>query len=308
MARGGELYEVPPWGHHLRLDAFLTRVVGQRSRSEWQRLIELGLVLHAGRRAKASLRVDSGDQVSVLPVTDHVELKPEADIPLDVLYEDAAMVVIDKPSGLVVHPAPGHEQGTLVNALLGRFPELRDATGELRPGIVHRLDKDTSGLLVIGKTAAAVADLQEQLRERSVLKRYSVLVHDHIAEEQGLIDLPIGRDLHNRQRMSVRADGRPAQTAFRVVERLGDFCLLEADLLTGRTHQLRVHFAHIGHPVAGDGVYGRRKLPPGLKRQFVHARELRIRSPADGQLHEFRAELPAELVHVLNLLRRENQA
>jgi len=298
------VYYVPLYANHFRLDAFLTRVVGLRSRSEWERMIKLGLVLHKGRRAKPSQRVDSGDEVTVLPVPDHVELLPRADIPLDVVYEDAAMVVIDKPAGLVVHPAPGHEQGTLVNALLARFPALRDPTGALRPGIVHRLDKDTSGLLVIGKTAEAVTALQEQMKDRSVQKRYTLLLHGRIAEEHGLIDAPIGRDLHNRQRMSVRADGKPAQTSFRVLERLGDYSLVDADLLTGRTHQLRVHFAYIGHPVAGDVVYGRRKFPPGLKRQFVHSRELEIRSPADGTVHHFLAPLPPDLTHVLDLLRR----
>jgi len=304
-AGGVDVYLVPPYAQRFRLDAFLTRVVGGHSRSEWQRMLDLGLVLHDGRRAKPSLRVDAGDRVSVLPVPDHVELQPQSDIPLNVLYEDAAMVVIDKPPGLVVHPAPGHETGTLVNALLARFPELRDPTGQLRPGVVHRLDKDTSGLLVIGKHVGAVAQLQEQMKDRSVEKRYTLLVHGRIVEDDGLIDAPIGRSLHNRQKMSVRADGRPAQTAFRVMERFGDFCLVDANLLTGRTHQLRVHFAFIGHPVAGDVVYGRRKFPPGLKRQFVHARELHIRSPADGQPHHFHADLPDDLTRVLDLLRRE---
>jgi 23S rRNA pseudouridine1911/1915/1917 synthase len=267
-------------------------------------MLELGLVLHQGRRAKPSLRVVSGDQVTVMPLPDHIELRPQADIPLEVLYEDAAMVVINKPAGLVVHPAPGNEQGTLVNALLARFPALRDPTGALRPGIVHRLDKDTSGILVIGKTAEAIADLQEQLKDRLVEKRYTLLVHGLVPEGEGIIDAPIGRDLHNRQKMSVRADGKPAQTAFKVLERLADYSLLDANLLTGRTHQLRVHFAFIGHPVAGDIIYGRRKFPAGLKRQFVHARELQIRSPLDGELHHFSAELPPDLTHVLDLLRR----
>jgi 23S rRNA pseudouridine1911/1915/1917 synthase len=304
-AGGVDVYLVPPYAHRFRLDAFLTKVVGGRSRSEWQRMLDLGVVLHAGRRAKPSLRVEAGDQVTVLPLPEHVELRPQADIPLDVIYEDSAMVVINKPAGLVVHPAPGHEQGTLVNALLSRFPEMRDPTGQLRPGIVHRLDRDTSGLLVIGKTVQAVAQLQEQLKDRSVEKRYSLLLHGRILEEEGLIDAPIGRDLRNRQKMSVRADGRLAQTAFRVMERLGDFCLVDANLLTGRTHQLRVHFAFIGHPVAGDVVYGRRKFPPSLKRQFVHAREMHIRSPSDDQLHHFHADLPTDLTRVLDLLRRE---
>lgn len=297
-------YVVPAYANRFRLDAFLTRTVGGHSRSEWQRLIEQGAVLLNNRPAKPSLRVQTGDRVRVLPPPPTVQPPPAADIPLEVLYEDPAMVVINKAAGLVVHPAPGHEEGTLVNALLARFPELVDPTGQLRPGIVHRLDKDTSGVLVIGKTADAVAALQAQMKDRSVEKRYTLLVHGRIVEDEGLIDAPIGRDLHNRQKMSVRADGKPAQTAFRVLERFDDFTLVDANLLTGRTHQLRVHFAYIGHPVAGDTVYGRRKFPPGLKRQFVHAREIAIRSPYDGQLRRFRADLPPDLTRVLDLLRR----
>jgi 23S rRNA pseudouridine1911/1915/1917 synthase len=268
-------------------------------------MMDLGLIRINGIPAKPSLRVRSGDEVSVQPVPEHVELRPAEDIELTILYEDDAMVVLDKPAGLVVHPAPGHEQGTLVNALLARFPALRDPTGELRPGIVHRLDKDTSGLLVVGKTASAVAQLQAQLKERTVEKRYTLLVHGSIVEERGMIDAPIGRDLRDRQRMSARADGRPAQTAFTVLERLAEYTLVDANLLTGRTHQLRVHFAYIGHPVAGDLVYGRRRFPPSLKRQFVHARELQLRSPADGRQRRFEAPLPSELERVLELLRRQ---
>jgi 23S rRNA pseudouridine1911/1915/1917 synthase len=268
-------------------------------------MLDLGLVLHEGRRAKASVRVLSGDEVTVQPVPEHIELRPQDDIPLTILYEDPTMLVIDKPPGLVVHPAPGHEQGTLVNALLARYPELRDATGQLRPGIVHRLDKDTSGVLLIGKTAEAVAYLQEQLKDRSAEKRYTLLVAGNIGEDEGLVDAPIGRDLHNRQKMSVRADGKPAQTSFRVLERFGDFTLVDADLLTGRTHQLRVHFTFIGHPVAGDVVYGRRKFPPALRRQFVHAREVTVRSPHAERQHHFVAPLPADLETVLDLLRRQ---
>jgi 23S rRNA pseudouridine1911/1915/1917 synthase len=300
---GVTIYTVPPYAHRFRLDAFLTRVVGQRSRAEWQRLIELGAVLLRGQPAKASLRVADNDVVKVLPTPAHVELRSAADLPLNILYEDRAMVVLDKEPGMVVHPAPGHEEGTLVNALLTRFPNLADPTGHFRPGIVHRLDKDTSGLLVIGKTAEAVAALQSQMKDRTVSKRYTLLVHGTIAEEEGLIDAPIGRDLSNRQKMSVRADGRPSQTGFRVLERFPDHTLVDADLLTGRTHQLRVHFAFIDHPVAGDSVYGRRKFPPGLTRQFVHARELKIRSPQDGRPRRFEAPLPPDLTRVLDQLR-----
>ena len=297
------IFTVPPYANRYRLDAFLTRVVGQHSRAEWQRLIDLNLVLLRGQPAKPSLRVIANDVVKVLPTPEHVAVKPAADLPVAVVYEDPAMIVVDKAAGIVVHPAPGHEDGTLVNAMLARFPDLADPTGQLRPGIVHRLDKDTSGLLVIGKTVEAIAALQEQLKDRSVSKHYTLLVHGVIAENEGLIDAPIARDLHNRQKMSVRADGRPSQTGFQVLERFADHTLVDADLRTGRTHQLRVHFAFIGHPVAGDTVYGRRKFPPGLKRQFVHSRELEIRSPFDGRVHHFEAPLPPDLTQVVDQLR-----
>lgn len=299
---GGKVYEVPPYAGASRLDAFLTRVVGQRSRAEWQRLIEIETVVVNERPAKASHRVMSGDRVRVLETPAHLELKPQEDIPLDIVYQDADLIVVDKPAGLVVHPAPGHEQGTLVNALLARFPELRDPTGNLRPGIVHRLDKDTSGLMVVGRTAASVANLQAQFKHHTALKCYLLLVCGDITEDKGIIDAPIGRDMYNRQRMSVRGDGRAARTDFTVRERFGSHTLAEAQIHTGRTHQLRVHFAFIHHPVAGDQVYGRCKVP-GLTRQFVHSHQLGLRSVNDGAWREFTAELPDDLQRVLDNFR-----
>lgn len=303
-AKGTEVFVVPPYFAGERLDGFLTRHVGERSRSDWQRLIGLGIVTVNGYPAKAGARVRTGDRVAVAPVPSHLEFEPAEGIPLEVVYDDPAMAVINKPAGLVVHPAPGHERGTLVNALLARFPELRDATGTLRPGIVHRLDKDTSGLLVIGKTANAVADLQEQMKARTTEKRYLVLVRGNLEEDQGRIEAPIGRDPRDRKKMAVRPDGRPAETSFVVRERFGDWTLVEATLHTGRTHQLRVHFAYIHHPVAGDAVYGAGKAPAGLDRQFVHAWRLKLRSPIDGRPLEFEAPLPPDLERVLAQLRR----
>src|SRR5919204_4789911 len=217
-------------------------------------------------------------------------------VPFQLVYTDAAMIVVDKPAGVVVHPAPGNEQGTLVNGLLARFPELRDESGDLRPGFVNRLDKDTSGLMVVGRTLAATADLQRQMQSRSTEKRYLLLVRGTIGEDEGLIDRPIGRDPRNRQRMAVRPEGRAAQTHFWVRERFGDWTLVEALLLTGRTHQLRVHFASIGHPVAGDTTYSRGAAPAGLTRQFVHSHVLRLRSPQDKREHTFSAGLPPDLL------------
>jgi len=303
-APGGEVvHRVPPYGSGLRLDAYLSRLVGEHSRAEWQRLIDADIVLRNGGPARAADRVEAGDRVTVRGIAQHVLLDADPSIPLDVVYEDPAMIVLDKPAGLVVHPAPGHESGTLVNALLARFPELRDPSGQQRPGIVHRLDKDTSGLLVIGRTLAAVADLQRQMQAGTVVKRYWLLVNGDLVETEGLIDAPIARDPRNRQRMAVRADGRASQTRFRVAERFGAFTVVDAQLHTGRTHQLRVHFAYIGHPVAADRVYGSGKRPPGLERQFVHAYHLTLRSPATGEEVALECPLPPDLAEPLERLR-----
>ena len=295
---------VPPYAARDRLDAFLTRHVGGRSRSEWERLIERGAVTMNGRIKKPSDRVLAGARVAIEPVAAQVQPRPAANIPLRVLYEDPAMIVVDKPPGLVVHPAPGHEEGTLVNAVLGHFPELQDPTGTQRPGIVHRLDKDTSGLIVIGRTAAAVAHLQAQFRERTVDKRYVLMVLGDLGEDAAAIDAPIARDRRDRKRMATSHAGRESRTEFRVLERFGRFTLIEADLRSGRTHQLRVHFQFIGHPVAGDRTYGSGKGPPGLRRQFVHAASLRIRSPHDDVERTFEAPLPPDLAEVVDRLRR----
>ena len=301
---GVEQVEVPSYAARQRLDAFLTRSIGGRSRSDWQRLLGLGAVTVDGRRVKPSDRVAPGQRVAIHPVPSHVELRPASDIPISVVYEDPAMIIVDKPPGLVVHPAPGHEEGTLVNALLARFPELRDPTGQQRPGIVHRLDKDTSGLMVIGRTPQAMASLQEQFRDRTALKRYLLLLAGTLAEESAAIEAPIARDQRDRKRMAAHAGGRESRTTFKVLERFGQYTLVEATLLSGRTHQLRVHFRFIGHPVAGDQTYGGGSAPPGLTRQFVHAAYLCLRSPQDDHQLEFQAPLPADLAEPLERLRR----
>ncbi|MEA3059960.1 MAG: rRNA synthase, partial [Sphingomonadales bacterium] len=290
-----------------RLDGFLQRYGGEpgRSRSEWQRLIGLDAIQLNGQPSKSGQRLTAGDSVEIVPISRDLGLPPEDEVPFEVVFEDPAMVVVNKPAGVVVHPAPGNERGTLVNGLLARFPELRDTEGDLRPGIVHRLDKDTSGLLVVGRTLEAMADLQRQMQNRSPEKRYLLLVRGNISEDEGLIDAPIARDLRNRQRMAVRADGRSAQTRFSVRERFGDWTLVDALLLTGRTHQLRVHFAHIGHPVAGDETYGGGRSFAGLSRQFLHSYFLRLNSPHDGQEHTFTAELPVDLAAALERVRRK---
>ncbi len=297
---------VPPLAAGERLDAFLQQYGGEpdRSRSEWQRLIGLDAVRLNGQPSKSGQRLTSGDRIQIVPVARDLDLPPQDEVPFEVVFVDPAMVVVNKPAGVVVHPAPGNARGTLVNGLLARFPELRDEDGDLRPGIVHRLDKDTSGLLVVGRTLAATAALQRQMQSRVPEKRYLVLVRGNIGEEEGLIDAPIARDLRNRQRMAVRAGGRAAQTRFWVRERFGEWTLVEALLLTGRTHQLRVHFAYIGHPVAGDETYGRSQSLAGLDRQFLHSYSLQLKSPHDGQEHTFVADLPADLADTLERLRR----
>lgn len=296
---------MPPYAARMRLDAFLARYGEGRSRSDWQRLIQAGRVTLDGRQVRPSDRIAAGQRVQVqaADTPSAPALRPDAAIRLTVVYADPAMIVVNKPPGLVVHPAPGHEEGTLVNALLARFPDLADPSGERRPGIVHRLDKDTSGLLVVGRTTAAMVALQQQFKERLAEKRYLLLVQGDLADEEAAIEAPIGRDARDRKRMSARAGGREARTQFIVLERYGEYTLVEADLQTGRTHQLRVHFQFIGHPVAGDRTYGNGRGPSGLRRQFVHASMIRIRSPFDGEERTFYAPLPADLRSPLERLR-----
>ncbi|MEA2640194.1 MAG: rRNA synthase [Chloroflexota bacterium] len=297
------IHLVAPYGAGRRLDAYLGQYLPEHSRSEWQRLVENGSVTLNAQPTKAAARLQEGDRLEIRPVAAHALLEPDPTITLDVLHEDAAIVVLDKPAGLVVHPAPGHESGTLVHALLARFPELQDPTGQKRPGIVHRLDKDTSGVMVVGKTPEAVAFLQRQMQQGKIHKRYRLLVVGTIQEDEGIIEAPIGRDRVNRQKMAVRADGRTARTEFRVLERLPGFTYVDAGLPSGRTHQLRVHFGYIGHPVAGDRTYGRGRAPGRLERQFVHSHELTLTSPVGKTERTFVAELPPDLEAALAALR-----
>jgi 23S rRNA pseudouridine1911/1915/1917 synthase len=228
-----------------------------------------------------------------------------------VVYEDADLLIVDKPAGLVVHPAPGHPSGTLVNALLGRHgPTFGGIAGVRRPGIVHRLDRDTSGLLVVARDDAAQASLMAQLKARRVKKTYLALAHGSVGPAVGRIEAPIGRDPGHRTRMAVTASGRAATTGYRVRERFEGWTLLEVDLVTGRTHQIRVHLAAIGHPVAGDPVYGTatsRRGPAGLGRLFLHAWRLELTSPSSGRLIRAEAPLPDELEGVLAGLRHGGQ-
>ena len=285
-----------------RLDTFIARRCPELSRSQARRLIDEGLVSVNGRQAKPSEGVTAGLSVNVtIPPPETIELAPEA-IPLTIIYQDGDILVLDKPARLTVHPAPGHPSGTLVNALLAACPDLRGIAGSLRPGIVHRLDKDTSGLMVVAKNDRAQRALQGQLKEREVRKIYLALVKGVPAPREGTIEAPIGRHPKNRKKMAMVADGRESTTRYRVREEIagGKYSLLEVEPVTGRTHQIRVHLAAIGHPVVGDATYGRSSESIG--RQFLHAHKLAFAMPLGGRTVEFVSPLPADLREALSRL------
>ena len=287
-----------------RLDRYVADSVTDLSRTYARQLIEDGHIRLNGRDARPSALVHAEDLVTVQrPVAQPTDLVAEA-IPLTIVYEDADVVVIDKPAGMVVHPAPGHLRGTLVNALLARYPDIT-VSGNLRPGIVHRLDRDTSGLLVSARNDAALHHIQAQQQARTMLKVYLVVVEGRLKEPEGLIDAPIARHTTDRTRMAIVADGRTARTHWRVLEELGDYTMVEARLETGRTHQIRVHFAYKSRPVLGDPLYGPRKPRAtfGLTRQFLHAHRLGFTLPSTGAWVEFESPLPADLQAALEKLR-----
>jgi 23S rRNA pseudouridine1911/1915/1917 synthase len=288
----------------LRLDRFAADQVADLSRSYARQLIEDAHIRINGKDARPSSVVRAGDVVTIVrPVAQPTDLVAQA-IPLDVVYEDGDVVVIDKPAGMVVHPAPGHLDGTLVNALLARYPDIT-VGGDLRPGIVHRLDRDTSGLLVVARNDAARHHLQEQQQARTMRKAYLVVVEGRFKEPEGVIDAPLARHPTDRLRQAVTRDGRAARTHWAVLEDLGDYTLLEARLETGRTHQIRVHFAYKSRPVLGDPLYGPKKPRStfGLARQFLHAYRLGFALPSSGQWAEFESPLPADLQAALEKLR-----
>lgn len=294
---------------NIRLDRYLADQVPDLSRSAAQRLIGEGQVTVNGEPARPSYKPRPGEVIVVLlPTEESPELAPEA-IPLNIVYEDQVLLVIDKPAGLVVHPAPGHPRGTLVNALLAYCPEIA-ASGDKRPGIVHRLDRDTSGLILVAKNEKIRRALQRQFKDRQVHKAYLALLIGHLQPAWGRIEAPLGRDPHHRQRMTVLPGGREAITEYHVLEQFapktglaaGDYTLVEAEPLTGRTHQIRVHFASIGHPVVGDTVYGWRKRHLPVPRQFLHAGRLEFKHPRTGVHLVLEAPLPQDLATALALL------
>ena len=285
-----------------RLDQFLAQADLGLTRSRLQQLISDGNVLVNGAAAKPAHRLRSGDQVSVSVPAPRPSGVVAQDIPIAVVYQDADLVVIDKPAGLSVHPGPGHPDRTLVNGLLAMCPDIQGIGGEIRPGIVHRLDKDTSGLMIAAKTHDSHIRLSQQIKDRQVSKGYLALVEGTPYPELGTIDVPIGRDPRRRTRMAVVPEGRESRTGYRLIERAGAHSLLELQLHTGRTHQARVHLAWLGHPLLGDGVYGRRS--PLLARHFLHAHHLAFAHPTSGEPMEFRSQLPADLQATLDSVRR----
>jgi 23S rRNA pseudouridine1911/1915/1917 synthase len=310
------ILSVEPADAGARLDTYLASQIDGWSRARLQQLIEDEEVLVNGCSAKSSQRLQANDEIEVELVASPVaDFTPEA-IPLEIVYEDSAVIVLNKPAGLVVHPAAGVQTGTLANALAYHFQQLSKHAGATRPGIVHRLDKDTSGLLVVARNEAAHEKLAEQFRAREVFKSYIALVHGVVEFASGRIDQPIGRDPRHRTRMAVVRAGRPALSLYRVRRRYDSFTLLDVELKTGRTHQIRVHLSWMKHPVVGDEVYGGGRdntvRDPRLKarilrlgRHFLHAEQLAFRHPATDKIMEFRAPLPAELEQLVAVLESE---
>lgn len=286
-----------------RVDRFLADRLPDLSRSQIQRLIRSGAVTVNDAPVRPAYRLAPGDQIFVeLPAELTPSIRPEA-IPLDIVYEDDSLLVVNKPAGMVVHPAAGIFQGTLVNALLAHCPQVANVGGVERAGIVHRLDKETSGLIVVAKDPQTHAALQRLFKRRLVRKTYVALVDGQVQPREGIIEVPIGRDPKVRLRMTVSRTGRPAVTQYRVVEVFPRHTLLEVRPHTGRTHQIRVHLAWLGYPVVGDRVYGHRRPSIPLDRHFLHARDLAFVHPVTGQKLALTAPLPPELVAVLNELR-----
>ncbi len=295
-------YDIQVGSGESRLDHYLAQLDLGLTRSRLRQLIDSGDVLLNGAMAKPAHRVRPGDRVRVLVPPPRPAAAVAQDIPLTLVYQDSELVVIDKPAGLATHPGPGHPDGTLVNGLLALCPDIQGIGGEIRPGIVHRLDKDTSGLMMAAKTENAHHNLSQQIKDRAVEKDYLALVEGQPSPESGVIDAPIGRDPRRRTRMAVTAGGRESRTGYGLLEQAGRYSLLELQLHTGRTHQARIHLAWLGHPLLGDAVYGKRS--PLLPRHFLHAHRLAFAHPATGEPLEFRSPLPSDLEAALEAARR----
>lgn len=288
-----------------RADKVLSERLQEYSRSQIQQWLKEGAVLVAGKPIKAKHKVVAGEEIEIrIPEPEILDVVAE-NIPLEIIYEDDEVAVVNKPQGMVVHPSAGHPNGTLVNALLYHLKNLSTINDVIRPGIVHRIDKDTSGLLMVAKSDFAHESLAKQLKDKTSLRKYIALVHGNISHEKGTINAPIGRSKVNRKKQAVSAEGKPAVTHFTVLERFQDFTLVELQLETGRTHQIRVHMQYIGFPLAGDPVYGPKKTLPG-KGQFLHAQMLGFTHPRTGEALVFEAPLPALFEETLEKLRENN--
>lgn len=291
---------------NIRLDKVITILNPDLSRSMIQKMLDDGNILVNGKQEKASYKTKLNDKVEVKEViAKEIELKAQ-DIPVDVIYEDADIIVVNKPKGMVVHPANGNPDGTLVNAIMNICKDsLSGIGGEIRPGIVHRIDKDTSGLLIIAKNDKAHIDLSEQIKNREITKKYVALSRGVIKENNATIDMPIGRSDKDRKKMAVRKDGKNAVTHFDVIKRYNGYTYLDIKIDTGRTHQIRVHLAKIGYPIVGDSVYSNGKNPFGVEGQMLHAKSLEFKHPITGQLLKLEAPIPEYFKEVLNKLEEE---
>lgn len=299
-------YIVPPQASGQRLDRWLAECCGELSRSALQALTEQGCVLRNGSLANKKDKLKAGDLLCLeLPDPQPIAAQPQ-NIPLDIVYEDAHLIVVNKPKGMVVHPAPGNPDGTLVNALLYHCAGgLSGIGGAIRPGIVHRIDKDTSGLLVVAKDDMTHQSLSEQMSVHSIHRVYHAVVYGNLKEDAGFVEAPIGRDPHDRKKMAVTAtNSKYAYTGWQVLERFGNFTYIACRLRTGRTHQIRVHMGSIGHPLAGDAVYGPRNCIKSLQGQCLHAKELGFVHPATGQYLQFDCPLPPYFAEYLARLRK----
>ncbi len=291
-----------------RLDVFLTEYFDDLTRSRIQKLIAEGDISVNGGAAKANQKLKSGDTVEVsIPVPKECRIEAE-EIPLDIVYEDKHMLVVNKPQGMVVHPAAGNFSGTMVNALMHHCGDnLSGINGEIRPGILHRIDKDTSGLLLVAKDDAAHLGLSEQIKAHSLTREYLCIVHGNIKEDSGTIDAPIGRDPKDRKKMTITdKNSRNAVTHFYVLERFGKYTFVKCRLETGRTHQIRVHMSKGGHPIVGDAVYGRKKEEFKLKGQLLHAHKVGFVHPISDEYMEFERRVPEYFNEVLEILRRKS--
>ncbi|WP_029200206.1 RluA family pseudouridine synthase [Oribacterium sp. NK2B42] len=299
---------VPAGVDQVRLDQFLSTLEEPEiSRSYASKLIKDDRIQLNGKSCKASSRVKEGDELLIdMPEPVSLDVVAE-DIPLDIVYEDEDFLIVNKPKGMVVHPAEGHYQGTLVNAVMNHCgEELSTINGVMRPGIVHRIDKNTTGLLVVCKNDKAHKSLAEQLKEHSITRKYVAIVCGNIKEDSGTVDAPLGRSKKDRKKQAIdMVDGRDAVTHFRVLERFSDYTLVECILETGRTHQIRVHMASIGHPVLGDDVYGPKKCPFTLEGQCLHAKVLGFIHPSTGEYVEFDSEYPEYLKRLMDRLRKK---